>query len=422
MSNEGRALYLLSRILDNQAMEAELVELAELLRSDETGLLTSKVTAQLDRVKADGAFSDRDWDAVATRILQADKIASWDKRSSNPTRLFYFGKRAAAAAVILLLVGGTYFLLTRPPKPEMAKTGKPEKGSSFDILPGGNKAILTLSNGTRITLDSTASGQIAQQGNVSVQKSGTGQLAYQVLESKATAVLYNTLQTPRSGVYRLTLPDGSRVWLNAESSIKYPVYFAGRDREVEVSGEAYFEVAKDAAKPFKVAVHGKAVVDVLGTDFNINAYNDETAIKTTLLEGSVKVSIGEKANLPGVNGGNDRDRGQQAVILKPGQQAQLMVAMPSSVVGRMKVVKDADIDQVIAWKNGFFNFNQVDLQAVMRQLARWYDVDVVYERDIPKIRFVGEMQRDLNLSDVLDVLKRTDVHFRIEGRKIIVLP
>jgi transmembrane sensor len=405
LANLTHALYLLDRVLDDQASEAELLELAEMLRSDETGLIAAQMSAHLESKRGEGAFGERDWDAVATRILQADKMPAGDTPSVQPARIFYIGRRVAAAALLLLLAGATYFFLSRHSRLASAGIAAIEKGSTPDILPGGDKAILTLSNGKKIILDTAANGLIAQEGNSDIQKLAGGQLTYKDLSSKSfesLKSLSNTLSTPKGGQFQLGLPDGTRVWLNAASSVTYPTAFTGNERKVSITGEAYFEIARNASKPFIVAVNGKAEVLVLGTRFNINAYDDEAAVNTTLLEGSVRIMA---------TGG-----GQKGIILKPGQQALMAQG------GRISVVNHADIDQVMAWKNGLFNFNQADLQSVMRQLGRWYDVDIVYEREIPKIRFLGEMQRELDLSDVLDVLKRTDVHFRIEGRKIIVLP
>jgi ferric-dicitrate binding protein FerR (iron transport regulator) len=199
----------------------------------------------------------------------------------------------------------------------------------------------------------------------------------------------------------LTLPDGTNVWLNAASALKYPTSFTGNERRVEVTGEAYFEVVKNAAKPFIVQVKDKADIEVLGTSFNINAYENEHAIRTTLLNGSVRVGV------PSTDY-------KKAVVLVPGQQAQ--------IVGKqISVAANPPADKILAWKNGLFNFDGADLEEVMRQLERWYDIEVIYENGIPHTRFIGEMSRQIALTDLLDILKRTEVDFRVEGRKLIVL-
>ena len=274
-----------------------------------------------------------------------------------------------------------------------------------DVAPGGNKAILTLADGSKLTLDSAGTGTIAQQGNMVVKKN-VGALAYTStsLREKPGAVLYdqvayNTLTTPAAGQFQLSLPDGSKVWLNNASSIRYPVAFTGKDREVELAGEAYFEIAKNAAQPFKVKVGGMTV-DVLGTSFNITAYANENIIKTTLLTGGVRVSRGTG----------------DAVVLKPGEQAQAATA------GNLKTLKDIDTDGVVAWKNGLFHFERADIQTVMRMLSRWYDVDVNYEGAVTSRLFGGDIQRNLNLSQVLEILQKNQVHFDLEGRRITVRP
>jgi ferric-dicitrate binding protein FerR (iron transport regulator) len=214
----------------------------------------------------------------------------------------------------------------------------------------------------------------------------------------ANDVMYNTMNTPPGGQYKLKLPDGTNVWLNAASSITYPTAFMGKDRTVTITGEAYFEVANDRLKPFHVKVN-EMDVEVFGTHFNVNAYNDEPAVKTTLLEGSVKVS-----------------KYAASVILKPGEQTSVsQSSYPSQPI-------PVETDLVMAWKNGLFNFNKVSLQDVMKQIARWYDVQIVYQGEIRPKKFGGEIQRDLNLSEVLEGLKETGIHFRIEGKKLIVLP
>jgi ferric-dicitrate binding protein FerR (iron transport regulator) len=258
-----------------------------------------------------------------------------------------------------------------------------------------------LSDGTAITLDSAANGTIAQQGNAAIVKQAGGQIVYN-LQGTAGArqgadggVMMNTMRTPRGGRYQLALPDGTLVWLNAASSITYPIAFTGRQRSVKISGEVYFEVTKNKEQPFVVDVDGRTTVEVLGTGFDVNAYTDEGSVKTTLLEGSVKVGT---------------------VLLRPGEQAQLGQKGTS-------VVHNVNLDKVMAWKNGLFNFEDVDLKEVMRQLARWYDIEVIYEKGVPNIRFEGEISRNINLSNLLKVLARAEVKFRIEeGRRLVVLP
>jgi ferric-dicitrate binding protein FerR (iron transport regulator) len=206
-------------------------------------------------------------------------------------------------------------------------------------------------------------------------------------------ILYNTMSTPRGRQFEITLPDGTHVWLNAASSIRYPTVFAGNERKVELDGEAYFEVTKNAKQPFIVRARNKATIEVLGTSFNISAYENEKSLNTTLLDGSVKVN---------------------GTILKPGQQAR--------VTDAVRVTDHADIDKVMAWQRGFFNFEGATLEEVMQQLERWYDIDVEYEQGIPDIEFGGEMSRNMSLNGVLVALEKSGIHYRLEGRKLIVLP
>ncbi|WP_168208707.1 FecR family protein [Chitinophaga sp. XS-30] len=292
-----------------------------------------------------------------------------------------------AAVLALLLSIGAYFWLQQRPAGNTAVA---------DVAPGGTKAILTLQDGSAIPLDSTGR-QSIRQGRSTVLQQG-GQLQYDV-QGKADVILHNTLTTPRGGQFRIILPDGSKVWLNAASSIRYPTAFAGKERLVEVSGEVYFEIAPDAQMPFVVKMQQGNRVEVLGTHFNLNAYTDEPAIQTTLLEGAVRVSNAT---------GN--------AVLSPGQQA--LVSPDNSI----RVVPHRNAAQVVAWKDGLFNFEGATLEDVMRQLARWYDIDIVYEKGIPPIGFGGKIERDLTLTGVLKVLQTAGVHFRLEGKRLVVMP
>ncbi|MBS1919474.1 MAG: FecR domain-containing protein [Bacteroidetes bacterium] len=343
-------------------------------------------------------------DKQAQKLLQ--KIHQRIKAGINTGRLVHLSlwKRIAAAAAILLLLGSaSYFLFFNNGKKEIAKTDY-KTPLKIDIPPGGNKAVLTLGDNRTIILDNAHDGTLAQQGNTKVLKLKDGQLAYNA-SGNSKDVLYNTISTPRGGQYQMTLSDGSKVWLNAASSIRFPVAFTGNERKVEITGEAYFEVSKNPAKPFKVEVNGKQEVEVLGTHFNINSYADEATINTTLLEGKVKVT--PLNNLQPVTGNQQ--------FLSPGQQAQL------TSNGQISLNKNPDIEQVMAWKNGIFNFENADLNMVLRQLSRWYDVNVIFKGTIPQRIFEGEMQRSLNLSQVLRILEKNNVHFRIEGKNLVVL-
>lgn len=323
----------------------------------------------------------------------------------------------AAAAIFLLLATGSYFWLNRSshsPKTAMVQV-KPLPKPKNDVLPGGNKAILTLGNGATIILDSAHTGALAQQGNTEVVKLKDGQLLYNQAAKKSADPLaldhlpltYNTLTTPRGGQYKLVLPDGSTVWLNAASSIRFPTAFTGNERSVEITGEAYFEVTKNPDNPFIVhfttSPNGgsrEGTVKVLGTHFNINAYDDEASIKTTLLEGSVKVT-NEAAS----------------ANLKPGEQAALLRGHSSLTINH-----SPDLEEVMAWKNGAFQFDGATIETVMRQISRWYDVEVEYKGN-SSLHFAGTISRNVNISQVLEMLEKAGgIKTSITGKKITVMP
>lgn len=316
-------------------------------------------------------------------------------------RVFQMRKWKIAAAAVLLFalsVSVYLFINNRASDQTTAKNTNTGTAPVADVAPGGNKAVLILGDDSKIILDSAGNGTLAQQGGTNIIKQQDGQLLYVSTDAAGNAVSFNTLATPKGGQYKLTLPDGSRIWLNAASSLKYPTAFTGNERKVEITGEAYFEIEKDASKPFKVQVN-QMEVEVLGTHFNINSYADEDAVKTTLLEGSVKVkSIGATG------------------LLKPGQQAQL------KTTGKIKIIDDADLEETVAWKNGNFQFDNSDINTVMRQIARWYDVDITYKGTVSK-HFVGGISRSVNLLQVLTMLEQTgEVKFIIEGKKVVVMP
>jgi len=299
----------------------------------------------------------------------------------------------AAAAFVGVLVGGFYLwhaVHGKKDGPGLAVA------QHINVAPGHDGAILTLSNGIQVVLDSMRNGVIAAQkgANVILQD---GRLAYDPTGKQGGGPVYNTMTTPRGRQFQLTLPDGTKVWLNAESSIKYPTAFTGTERSVEMKGEAYFEVAKHATMPFRVHVDGREDIEVLGTSFNVNAYADEQSLNTTLLEGSIRVRA--------QNGDN---------VLKPGQQAQ----MGSDI----KIVDNRDLDKVMAWKNGAFNFEGLSLEEAMRQLERWYDIKVRYEHGVPDVHFGGKIGRDVSLDDLLQMLSGTKLKFRMEkGRELVIM-
>lgn len=388
-----RLQQLLNIYLTGKLREDQRGELAAFLEKGEgTEQLEDLIQQQLSR----GEFSItgdmvRTEDKIIKRVLE--KIGSASVVALPDRRIRWLRKWRWAAVILLLIGAGAGFWLTqRHPEPSSANSNRLVQN---DVGPGSDKAVLTLSDGTTIYLDSVANGAIAQEGKTSIVKQANGRISYHLKGAATEGIMMNTMHTPRGGQYRLVLPDGTQVWLNAASSITYPVAFTGKERKVRITGEAYFEVAKNKELPFIVNVDDKSSIEVLGTHFNVNSYADESAIRTTLLEGSVTVN---------------------GAVLKPGQQARINGE-------RLTVLNNADIDKVMAWRNGLFNFEDASLEEVMRQLARWYDVEVIYQKGIPDIRFEGEISRNIQLSNLLKVLARAEVKFKIEeGRRLVVLP
>ena len=320
------------------------------------------------------------------------KVVRTDFKKERP----WYRNLWVAAALLLFLTAAGYFLSSRKPGSDLEINERPTEAGQKDIPPGGNRAVLTLSDGRKLVLDTADRGALAKQGNVTIINL-EGQLSYNREGSNSGEVLYNTITTPRGGQYQLVLADGTRVWLNAASSLRFPTAFSGRERKVELTGEGYFEVAANKELPFLV-VKDRSEVQVLGTHFNINAYDDERDIKVTLLEGAVQVS----------NAASVRN-------LKPGQQAQM--------AKDIQVVEDVSIDNVLAWKNGWFEFEAADLSSIMRQVNRWYDVDIVYEGQRTEEKFGGRISKNLPLSSILQMLKSNGAaDFKLEDRKLIVRP
>jgi transmembrane sensor len=347
------------------------------------------------------------------------------------TRIVWIKWMAAAAVITGVLVTGAWFWRYKKPASAPVAVQPAQPAKQPDVLPGGDKAILTLADGSTIVLDDAQNGALAQQGATAVKKQG-GQLLYgnagttdhsplTLGSAEDNSPTYNAITIPRGGQYAIVLTDGTRVWLNAASSMRYPTAFTGAERRVEITGEAYFEVSPLPASPggggvkgripFIVSVNGKAEVEVLGTHFNINAYDDEGSIKTTLLEGKVRMrpDVGSRRS-DGKAQTSDLAH-QPSVILSPGQQAEL------TTNHKLQTTNNIDTDQVVAWKDGRFEFNGNTIQSVLRQLSRWYDVDIVYEGALPEANFVGAIARKEKLSQVLKMLELTNViRFKIEEK------
>jgi transmembrane sensor len=341
--------------------------------------------------------------------------------------------RWAAAILILLATGGYLLFLSKKGIDQSPLANNPINPATpkNDVLPGGNKAILTLSGGRQIILDSAQQGDLTIQGNARVSKMENGKLVYQpVGNSLGETTTYNTLTTPRGGQYQLKLPDGTQVWLNAASSITYPTAFIGKERKVKITGEAYFEVAKNANLPFLVE-ENDLVIKVLGTRFDVNGYVNEPIRSAVLIDGSVNVLYQKKeVHLePGMQAQVRRElAGDQRSAADQKSPADQSPSANQKSTGDHRnpvlTVVPGNIEQTLAWKNGFFAFANADLPTVMRQIARWYDVDVNYEGAIPKdaFEFNGKIGRSLTLDQVLKLLTQTHVHYTIRGKQLTIQP
>ncbi len=393
---------LLNGYINNQLTRKELSSFLQLLQKEEHA---ARFKDYIEELFEDDSLSELADHNRADIIFQKtmDAAAKEDNIPGNGVVLlkpkstfFTFSRIAAAAAVVGLILFGTYSIISKRDDKKLAATETKNNSYKNEVLPGGDKAILTLADGSTIVLDTMQNGNLAQQGNTTVIKLD-GKLAYNAANAGANDIAYNTLTTPRGGQYQVELPDGTRVWLNAASSLRFPTAFVGGERRVEISGEAYFEVAKNKAMPFVVSVNGTEV-HVLGTHFNVMAYSEEGKIATTLLEGSVQVSKAGKKH-----------------VIVPGQQAVWKEN------GDFNLNGDIDLEEVVSWKNGKFHFNNADIKVIMRQIARWYDVDVEYRDNLSETQLGGIVSRKEDLRQLLSYFEMTGkVKFNLEGRKIIV--
>ena len=383
-----RYLELAEKWLNNTITPHEEIEFSEWYNANQDNVVMLSV-----------AFAENE-EILRNRILQNIQYRKEKDDKVISLRRYSFIRVAAAAAILILLTGGAWYYFYQKPEAGITKNDSDADRFKNDIAPGSDKAVLTLADGSEIILDNAQTGTLTQQGNTKIILLDAGQLAYNTHGAKANGeVLYNTISTPKGGQYQIVLADGSKVWMNAASSLRFPTAFVGKQRNVELTGEAYFEVAKNAAMPFNVQVNDMNV-QVLGTHFNVMAYNDENVIKTTLLEGAVKVTKGTVAGL-----------------LKPGQQAKM-----DKDAGNIKIAT-ADVEETMAWKNGLFLFNNDDIKTIMRQISRWYDVNISFEGNIPAKNFTWQISRNTNVSQVLKMLELTkEVHFKITGKNIVVMP
>ena len=386
-----------------------------LFRKYQQGECTPEEIRLLESFKDDIMLPDAEWerslgdeqevyDSIKSRLdahIRAERQSDVVRREPGIRRRLMW---PAAAAVIIIIIATALLLKEKQPELRRQPVAIHKTDSVPPIAPGGDKAYLTMANGTVVDLNDAGNGDITVFNGVQVSKLKEGVIAYRKVNDAgqtlaASAQAYNSITTPRGGQYQVILSDGTKVWLNAASVLKYPAAFTAKERTVELSGEAYFEVARNSKSPFKVQVKG-TTVHVLGTHFNINAYNDEKEVKTTLLEGSVKLTSKKRE-----------------VLLKPGEQGIVSASSTDFDVERV------DLDGVVAWKNGFFVFNNEDIYTIMKRISRWYDVDVAFADDFKNKNFGGTVSRFNDVSLVLRALELTgSVHFKMEGRKIIVMP
>lgn len=390
MDAMNRLKYLLSRLNDGTALPGELTELEGLLNEPVINIQQEEIWKNIPE---EARFFDEE--------KSKSMFAAIVRRNSTTATINFKQRRnrwamLAAASLAIIASGAVFFKSIQPIKnvSPVAALLKQE----VIVLPGSDNAILVLDDGSTVTLDQAANGPVGRQGSTQILKKD-GQLLYSADETAAPManVVYNTLKTPRGGQYQLILADGTKVWMNAGSSLHFPTTFPGKERVVMLTGEAYFEVAKDAHRKFSVQVNG-TTVNVLGTHFNVMAYENEASMAITLLEGSINVA-GNKSN----------------VTLRPGQQAQLKLGED------FMVLNNVNLEETLSWKNGYFQFNHTKLDVLMRQIERWYKVDAVYKGKIPDRQFGGKISRKSDIQHVIKILAASKVYVKLEGDKLIIL-
>jgi transmembrane sensor len=419
-ANEQRLQYLLDRYLHKTYTEAEKQEFLTLLNDPAAAEALQALNDRIDNLPQTTAVLDREttqqtWQALAAVMREpAPAININMERRKKRT---WWPYTVAAAIIVGVLVLGWLYIRKPPTDPSSLPQAQRFKN---DVPPGRNGATLTLSDGKKILLDSAANGPLAKDGPVQMVKKD-GQLTY---EGQTQQMLYNQVVTARAQQWQLTLQDGTKVWLNAASSIRYPVAFTGNERVVEITGECYFEVAtlrlrSGQKMPFRVIINKGAAIEVLGTHFNINAYEDEPDMKVTLLEGSVQVKseVGsQKSDKNSQTSDFIPPNGGKTSVLKPGEQISI------SHTSQLSQPIPVQTEDAVAWKNGYFQFDNADLPMILRQLSRWYDINFRYEGHMPRRNFGGSLQRSLPLSNLLAILETNNIRFTIEGNTITVLP
>ena len=392
--SQARLAFLFKRYYEGSATTAETTEMMALIEASGDDTYISELMKETwDGLQNNETiFSAPESDALFSSITNSQ--ASQNESFGKNQRGRHFVWLRYAAIFIVLMGLGVFWKLKNTRNEEKISSSPIVK----DIPAGGNKAMLTLSDGSTILLDSAGNGLLARQGDTEISKTKSGQLVYNLNGAGLNRIetRINTITTPKGGTYQIVLPDGSKVWLNAASSISFPAMFANNERKVKISGEVYFEVEKDKTRPFLVQF-GDAEIEVFGTSFNIKAYQDETSSQTTLIEGSIALKNGKESRR-----------------LLPGQQTDI------TQNGRL-FTESVDVNEATAWKDGLFFFKDADVETVMRQVARWYDVDISYEGKIPVRQLTGKVSRNVNISELLGMLNYTGVNCRLEGRKVIVV-
>ncbi len=404
-SSPPQRIEILLKVYGNQTASAdEIRELFQLLeKSDGDDALRTAVLESFTVKPEEKTESGRLQTDGSQPATTADPVWAGISQTIRPRRRLLTRRLVFSAAALFIMVFGlvTWFApgKTRSRGGLQADMALRSPGLKPDVAPGTTKAVLILANGEKIWLDSARNGSLAEQGNARIVKLAHGQLAYTTSGTSTGSSLYNSVETPRGGEYQVRLPDGTRVWLNASSSLRFPTCFTGPDRRVELTGEAYFEVAKEVNRPFHVKI-GQTDIRVLGTHFNVMGYANEKELRTTLLEGKVNVTTSGETKK-----------------LVPGNEAVVAANAKSIAVGT------GNPEQAVAWKNGFFRFHETGIRAIMRQVERWYDVDVAFQTEAKDQDFTGVIPRSENLSALLQTLELTGtVHFQIVGKKVVVLP
>lgn len=404
MMNETRIIHLLQRYADAVLTREERTELIALLDNVQNTEIPDHLVQAMVAEAASLPAESLPGEAVEKfirGIVAVDKpVAPAETPLVKSLPRIPAWRRWSWVAALAIVFGiGVYWYTINADRKKLPPV---QLLSADEILPGKDRALLTLDDGSTIALDSASHGAIARQGTVNIIKTANGELRYEPAGATPGKTMINTVQTPRGGQFKIRLPDGTDVWLNAASAIRYPAAFTDTERVVRVTGEVYFEVAKYKQKPFVVIVDDKARIEVLGTHFNINAYSNAESLNTTLLEGQIKL-------LTLYNLAKSDIRGY---LMKPGQQVQLS--------DKLNVIENADIARVMAWKNGLFDFTGTGFESVMKDVERWYDIEVQYEGPVPDMKFKGRMDRGVKLSGIVRFLEDYGLKTRLEGRTLII--